>query len=118
MPKHVRDALIRGHLLALRDELRARHSRIQRDLRRETDALVADAPDRAIQQGNDETLVEIDEATTTEMAAIEAALGRLDSGDYGICSHCHLPIDSRRLTALPQAVLCASCALAKSATSQ
>jgi hypothetical protein len=40
---------IRHELLARRASLRHRHERIQRNLQRRNDPLVADAPDRAIQ---------------------------------------------------------------------
>ena len=41
---------------------------------------------------------------------IAAALGRLDSGDYGYCQSCDEPISRRRLAFDPAARLCIGCA--------
>jgi DnaK suppressor protein len=37
---------------------------------------------------------------------IDAALGRIESGTYGICAVCGRPIDEERLEAVPYAKLC------------
>ncbi len=37
---------------------------------------------------------------------IEAALGRIEAGTYGLCASCGRPIDSDRLEAVPYATLC------------
>lgn len=41
--------------------------------------------------------------------AVEAALERLTSGDYGLCRVCGEPIHLKRLDAIPWAALCARC---------
>jgi RNA polymerase-binding transcription factor len=43
------------------------------------------------------------------LAAIDAALGRLDGGTYGTCVSCGRPIAPERLQALPSAALCIDC---------
>jgi DnaK suppressor protein len=43
-------------------------------------------------------------------AELQAALERIDKGDYGVCEACHEDISSARLKALPWARLCISCA--------
>ena len=43
------------------------------------------------------------------VAAIDAALGRVEAGTYGICESCHRPIPEARLEALPEATLCVAC---------
>ena len=40
------------------------------------------------------------------LAEIEAALGRIDDGTYGLCVNCGKPIGEERLEALPYATLC------------
>ncbi|HSW49788.1 MAG TPA: TraR/DksA family transcriptional regulator [Bryobacteraceae bacterium] len=40
---------------------------------------------------------------------IDAALERLDSGDYGICLECGIPIPAKRLQAIPWASHCVAC---------
>jgi DnaK suppressor protein len=44
------------------------------------------------------------------LAEIEAALGRLDDGSYGVCSSCGQPIGAERLAARPAARTCIGCA--------
>jgi RNA polymerase-binding protein DksA len=44
-----------------------------------------------------------------EIAAIDAALARLDNGTYGWCVDCHAPIDSARLAHSPEAARCVPC---------
>jgi RNA polymerase-binding transcription factor DksA len=44
------------------------------------------------------------------LAAIAAALGRLDDGSYGVCERCGQPIGAARLAARPAARTCIGCA--------
>lgn len=44
-----------------------------------------------------------------ELAAVRAALGRIDAGHYGLCSDCGQSIDTARLRAQPAAQRCAIC---------
>ena len=43
------------------------------------------------------------------LAAIDAALKRLDGGTYGVCESCEQNISSERLEALPYATKCIDC---------
>ena len=43
------------------------------------------------------------------VAEIDAALSRVDTGSYGICDACGNPIPDARLEALPEATLCVAC---------
>jgi RNA polymerase-binding transcription factor DksA len=45
-----------------------------------------------------------------EIRQIEAALTRIDQGEYGICRACHSAIDPERIEALPYTTLCITCA--------
>lgn len=47
--------------------------------------------------------------TATLLDEIDAALARIDAGDYGLCVDCEEPIDLRRLQAYPAATRCARC---------
>jgi DnaK suppressor protein len=40
---------------------------------------------------------------------VEAALGRLSAGTFGICAHCEEAITRKRLQAIPWAAYCVSC---------
>jgi RNA polymerase-binding transcription factor DksA len=44
------------------------------------------------------------------IAEIEAAIGRLEGGTYGLCLRCGQPIGEGRLTARPAAATCLRCA--------
>ena len=44
-----------------------------------------------------------------ELRDVDAALGRVASGSYGACTSCGLPIEPRRLEALPAAQTCMAC---------
>jgi DnaK suppressor protein len=50
------------------------------------------------------------DAARERLTAIEAALGRLETGAYGICERCGQPIGDERLAARPAAVTCIRCA--------
>jgi DnaK suppressor protein len=43
------------------------------------------------------------------LAEVEAALGRIDAGSYGICGQCGLPLQTAWLEASPQSRYCAGC---------
>jgi DnaK suppressor protein len=49
------------------------------------------------------------EHTRTALAAVEAALARVDAGTYGACTSCGRAIPPERLQALPSAALCIDC---------
>jgi len=43
------------------------------------------------------------------LRAIDAALGRINLGRYGVCMKCNKKIPAERLQAIPYAVLCIDC---------
>lgn len=47
-----------------------------------------------------------------DIVAVDAALGRLDRGTYGVCARCGRPIGVDRLRARPTAEFCIRCAVA------
>jgi DnaK suppressor protein len=46
----------------------------------------------------------------TQQLRIQAAIGRVDRGEYGLCCECELEISPGRLQADPAAALCIDCA--------
>jgi RNA polymerase-binding transcription factor len=48
----------------------------------------------------------LEENETRVLAAIDAALGRIDAGTYGKCERCDREIEPERLDAIPWATLC------------
>jgi RNA polymerase-binding transcription factor DksA len=49
------------------------------------------------------------EKNELQLAAVEAAVGRLDAGTFGMCIRCGRPIAPERLEALPWAAHCIDC---------
>lgn len=66
----------------------------------------AAAASQVFEQQRDLALREHDEQ---HVAAIDAALARIEAGTYGTCTNCHRPIAPERLDALPWAALCIDC---------
>ena len=56
------------------------------------------------------TDVAIHDQLLQQLAAVDAALARVDDGTYGVCSGCGQPIPSMRLEAVPWAATCVDCA--------
>lgn len=56
------------------------------------------------------TLSLLGEAQRRQVSMIDAALSRIDAGEYGTCADCGTGIERKRLAALPFAMLCAECA--------
>ena len=44
-----------------------------------------------------------------QLAAVDAALAKIDRGAYGLCSDCGQAISGRRLAAIPWVVRCIAC---------
>jgi len=51
----------------------------------------------------------MNEHETAELAQLDAALARIQSGDYGTCTDCGVDIQPERLQAAPQALRCIAC---------
>lgn len=49
------------------------------------------------------------ERETAELAAIDAALARIEAGSYGLCTDCRATIPTARLKASPEAWRCIAC---------
>jgi RNA polymerase-binding transcription factor DksA len=64
----------------------------------------------ATQREGDEVLEGMGLSAQTEIRAIEAALGRIAEGDYGICVKCGGEIGDERLDLLPYTPFCRNCA--------
>ncbi|RVT85298.1 TraR/DksA family transcriptional regulator [Rhodobacteraceae bacterium CCMM004] len=69
-----------------------------------------DWEDRATEMEDDEVLERMGAEGLAEIERIRAALGRLESGDYGVCQRCGDDIAPARLDAVPSAALCVDCA--------
>jgi DnaK suppressor protein len=59
-------------------------------------------------------LVAVLRQANADLEELDAALGRVEDGSYGVCERCGLPIASARLEARPWARRCLACAQARS----
>ncbi len=98
---------LRQELLALKAELSARIEKIKADIGRGLDA---DSKEQAGQLENKDVLDALAIDAVEEIAEINAALARIDEGNYGICSSCGEGIGQQRLDALRYATECIKCA--------
>ncbi|CUA97395.1 TraR/DksA family transcriptional regulator [Thiomonas bhubaneswarensis] len=102
----------------LRDKLLQRRSQMVDDLRDES---ISDEGTLAVRshrgETDDEAVVEAMDAVeiastardANELAAIDRALQRLDTPDFGICIDCGAEIETARLMAEPTVLRCTAC---------
>lgn len=101
-------------LRALRFRLQGRREVLLAELRAHVRAARGGAP---AEPGGDAVLLaqlrELDLAEAQrdagELESIGVALGRMESGEYGVCLDCANPIGHARLTANPHALRCLKC---------
>ncbi|MFC3570029.1 TraR/DksA family transcriptional regulator [Paracoccus sp. TOH] len=94
-------------LTARRDAILADLARIRDEL---DDPLPQDWDDAAIEQEDDQVLQALGNAEQAELKRIEAALRRIETGDYGYCTICGDDIAAPRLDLIPDTPFCAQCA--------
>ncbi|MFO0744452.1 MAG: TraR/DksA family transcriptional regulator [Myxococcota bacterium] len=69
-----------------------------------------DFADQAQFRENDEVVDALGAHAQRDVAQLLAALGRIETGTYGICLGCGDTIADARLDAMPEATLCVGCA--------
>ncbi len=94
-------------LLHKKEELTQRLERITANLRR---GYEADSKERAKQLEDSEVLDALGNEARLEITKISSALARMESGEFGSCIECGLPIDRGRIVAYPHALECIECA--------
>ena len=99
---------------AIKTELLRRLTKLEeRAVRIETEMIApmaADSEDQATEAADDEPLATEDAMVGREIAAVRAAIGRIDAGHYGTCLNCRAKISPARLAAVPEATVCMDCA--------
>lgn len=90
-------------LLARKAELNA-HLHVIEDALDETPD--KDVEERAVERENDEVLEGLGNAELLEFRGIEAALARIEDGEYGYCVDCGNEISEERLDVLPATPKC------------
>ena len=101
---------VKQQLTEKKHELDERLERIRQNHLRSLDA---DSAERAVQMENFEVVDALGKEASEELRKIEAALRRLESGEYEICSDCGSEIGRQRLAAHPYARRCIDCAQLK-----
>lgn len=99
-------ARARARLMRARDEFLRRRGDHREG---EGELLGAREPDHVDAAQAEETAIPLDSLNQSEQASvgeIDAALQRIDRGEYGICEACGEPIEERRLDAVPWARRC------------
>lgn len=98
------------HLKTLREELTRRIDAIDADVHHKKEPVEKDFAEQVTQRENDDVLNAIDEEAQQTVKLIDAALIRIESGNYGICAKCGIKIPDERLNALPYVTTCINCA--------
>lgn len=101
---------IRRHLLNERRAILARVARTEHELRALGAHVEADDADEAQEETTAALLLRLDDRARRGLAALDAALERLDRHTYGVCVACGRRIDLGRLAASPEAERCIDCA--------
>jgi len=70
-----------------------------------------DWEEMATEREQDEALSALGEEGIVEIRMIQAALARIDAGEYGFCTKCGEAIATERLDLLPATPFCAKCAV-------
>lgn len=91
-------------------DLTARLSEIEQELESHQ---TQDWEDLATERASDEVLEGMGISGQQEIRMIEAALRRVDAGEYGICTKCGVDIAQERLDVLPYTPFCRACAADK-----
>ncbi len=88
-------------------ELTKRVDAISKDLQKTHSA---DWAEQATERENDEVLQELANEARIDLRLINAALQRIEEGEYGLCISCSKDINEKRLQAFPEADKCIECA--------
>ena len=98
---------IRRQLLEMRDDLMrtVRKQQLSESALQDT----GDSVDQASQAIERELLFELSDNERMTLDQIEAALRKMEKGNYGLCESCRKPISKARILALPFARYCIAC---------
>lgn len=98
----------KARLLELKQQHAHRIHSIDKDIRHV--GMSADWAEQASERENDEVLESLGNASEDELVKINAALKRIETGDYFFCSQCGEEIPHERLKLLPFSTTCVECA--------
>lgn len=99
----------KAELEARRDDLTRRMKVIDAELDSHDSK---DWEELATEREGDEVLEDLGNAAQQELRMIDAALARIEAGEYGACMTCGSEISQDRLDVLPATPFCRTCAAA------
>jgi DnaK suppressor protein len=99
----------RKKLLARRSEIGQKLHEFRNESKELEDGVARDLADKAESSYTKEFLLSLSDAEQEELFQIDAALRRIQKGDFGICQTCQKDIGRKRLNALPWTALCIEC---------
>lgn len=97
----------KAQLEARRDDLNRRMQEIDAELDSHDSK---DWEELATERESDEVLEDLGLSAQQELRMIEAALGRIEAGEYGFCVQCGAEILQERLDVVPATPFCRFCA--------
>jgi DnaK suppressor protein len=100
---------IRHMLIQRREELLAELRTDAKSVHAPEKPRSADPTDQASDAADGALNMALAQTESDELAQIETALARIESGDFGICEECGQSIPAERLKVLPYAVTCIDC---------
>jgi DnaK suppressor protein len=98
----------KNRLLSLKQQHSKRINTIDKDIRHA--GMSADWAEQATERENDEVLESLGIASEDEIQQINAALHRIETGEYFYCSQCGEKIATERLELIPFSTTCVHCA--------
>jgi len=104
-------ALVERELLLKQRDLRERLAGLSKAPERGADLAfgkrIGDGTTEAVSRLTD---VGVGRSLEVSEARVARALAKLEAGSYGVCDNCGRPIAPKRLSAVPESVLCIECA--------
>jgi len=99
----------------LKRELLDRVSRTHKHIHEREERVSGNFSDQSQEMENQELVYNLDQEGRNELKAIEQALHRIDSGEFGLCQSCGKKIQDARIQAIPYAEYCIDCATSQEA---
>jgi len=100
---------IRNNLLKMREEVLAEADKAYEASQSLGKDGVPDIGDMSSNSYNQEVLMNLSEAQRGRVRDIDAALERIDQGEYGFCARCEEEISARRMEVRPFSRYCVEC---------
>jgi DnaK suppressor protein len=100
---------LRKKLVGRRDELVHKLHEFRAESKEIETDVAQDLADKAESSYTKEFLLSLSDAERDELFQIDAAIKRIDKGDFGHCQMCQKEIHRKRLNALPWTPYCIEC---------